>query len=302
LGIKDKILMSKTLPDFLIVGVARCGTTSLFHYLSQHPELEASRLKEPKYFSSASAKNRNGPGDSLINLSEVKTQEDYLRLWSDSNRLKFEASSDYFYHFNVTISRIKSEIGDIPIIIALRNPKERSFSSYMNLVRDSREHLAFEKALEMESDRIEAGYDWMWHYSTGSFYSEGVNSFLNNFSNVHIVLFENLSMSPKQTLKEICTFLNVDNSFNFDTNIKFSQSGKAKNILIKTLTKRDGLLGYIRLLVLKFIPRSLLQKISSDWFDKESTPPFPSTISNEFNKDISKLEDLLKRDLTHWKI
>ncbi len=135
-------------PNFLIVGVARCGTTSLFHYLSQHPELEASRVKEPKYFSNASATNRNGPGDSLINFSEIKTQEAYSRLWSSMARLKFEASSDYFYHFNETIKRIKNEIGDIPIIIALRNPKERSFSSYMNLVRDSREDLTFEQALK----------------------------------------------------------------------------------------------------------------------------------------------------------
>ncbi len=120
----------------------------------------------------------------------------------------------------------------------------------------------------------------MWHYSTGSFYYEGVNSFLKNFSDVKIVFFEDLSTRPQQTLKEICTFLNVDNGFNFDTNIKFSQSGKAKNILIKTLTKRDGLLGYMRLLVLKFIPRSLLQKISSNWIEKENTPLFPSSISN----------------------
>ena len=143
-------------PNFIIVGVFRCGTTSLFHYLKQHPEIKFPKIKEPKYFSSSSINfPQKGPGDKTVDEGIVRCRNEYYELFKnlDSTKKIGEASSDYFYYHKSVIPRIKRELGDVKIIICLRNPVDRSVSAYNNLRRDSRETLSFEDAIEKENDR-----------------------------------------------------------------------------------------------------------------------------------------------------
>ena len=172
--------------DFIIVGVARCGTTSLYHYLNQHPEIAFSRIKEPKYFSSINKKfPHKGPGDDTVDANVVKDFSEYLRLFKKTPQCKVigEASSDYFYFHKKTIPEIKKTFGaNVKIIISIRNPIDRSFSAYNNLVRDSRETSTFYDGLMKEQKRIKENFDWMWHYANGSLYYEGILSFIKNFN------------------------------------------------------------------------------------------------------------------------
>ena len=100
---------------------------------------------------------------------------------------------------------------ELKIIICIRNPVERAFSAYNNLIRDSREDLSFENALEAEHHRINENFDWMWNYTSGSFYYDGIKAFKENFDKVKIILNDDLSKYPK-TVIEIFEFLNVDTS------------------------------------------------------------------------------------------
>ena len=112
--------------DFFIVGAPKAGTTSLYHYLNQHPAIEMSRIKEPNFFSSKSLKESGTYYRSII----VDNQEDYHSLFNLGNEgvLFGDASVSYLF-YNDVANKIKNYNHLAKIIIVLRNPIERAFSS-----------------------------------------------------------------------------------------------------------------------------------------------------------------------------
>ena len=133
-------------PDFLIVGAAKAGTTSLYYYLQQHPDIWFPKLKETKYFSSKiKPYPQNGIGDWSIDRAAITKSSDYYNLFKScpDDMIKGEASPDYLLFSKDLAPIIKEELGDIPIIISIRNPIYRAFSAYSNLLRDNREVLNF---------------------------------------------------------------------------------------------------------------------------------------------------------------
>ena len=291
--------------NFIIVGVARCGTTSLFHYLKQHPDIQFPEIKEPKYFSSIDQHfPHNGPGDFSVDDKIIRCEKKYDNLFSDLDSANCigEASSDYFYFYKNTIPQIKKKFGDIKIIICLRNPVERAFSAYNNLIRDSREKLTFYEGLLKENDRIKSNYDWMWHYANGGLYSEGINAFKESFSHVKVIFNDHLSDNTFDTLKDIFIFLNVDSEFKPNIENRYSTSGRPKNFVVEILSSRIGVLNAIRSTILKIFPRNLLELIASRLFIKEKID-YDSRLflDNFFKKDINKLEKILDVDLSTWK-
>jgi len=298
--------MNRVQPNFIIVGVSRCGTTSLFQYLKQHPEIGFSRIKEPKFFSS---KNINfphtGPGDNTVDSKIIKNEEQYFESFKHLQNFKVvgEASSDYFYYHEHTIAEIKESLGDVKIIICLRNPIERAYSAYSNLIRDSRETLTFENAIPQETDRLSSNYDWMWAYRKGGLYSDGVIAFNAAFSNVKVILLDDLEQKPKKVIEEVCNFLNVSPNINIDYSTKYSHSGKPKNKLIAFLTNRNNKLMYsIREVIIRVIPRGILETIASKLFTKDKIDRTTrSELQDYFRKDIKILEKIIQKNLKNWK-
>lgn len=292
-------------PNFIITGVARCGTTSLYHYLDQHPEIGFSKIKEPKYFSSLDLNlPQNGPGDDTVFSKMILDEISYDRLFENlkSFNVVGEASSDYFYYHRNVIPRIKEKLGDVKIIICLRNPVERAFSSYNNLIRDSREKLSFIDGLKSENLRISNNWDWMWHYKKGSLYSDALEHFLNEFSNVKVVFFEDLKNKPNFVMKDIFSFLNVNVDVEIDVSTIYSTSGAPKSQIISMLTNRNNpLIFWMREVVLKLLPRKYLEKIAENLFKKKSLNKNTYEELLSFYKlDILKLEKLTNRNLKNW--
>ena len=289
-------------PDFIIVGAARSGTTSLHEYLSQHPKLCGSRIKEPKYFTNDLYISLGGPGDNAILDKIVRDEKTYSRLWDSckDSALKYESSSDYLYHYKSAIPKIINDTGDIPIIICLRSPVERSFSAYQNLVRDNREKLDFKNALLEEKRRIEMSYDWMWHYTHGSMYYEQVKAYMTNFTKVKVILFEEFVESPIDELKGVLDFLGLSQDFSFNVSTRFSQSGVPKNYIIKRLSSRVGVLSPLRNYITRNVPRKWLQAISRNWFKKQRIGDIHENLGI-FTREIYELERLLDKDLSLWR-
>jgi hypothetical protein len=295
----------KTKPNFIIAGVARCGTTSLFHYLEQHPEIGMSKIKEPKYFSSLDLElPQNGIGDKTVFSKVIVNEDSYDDLFSGLEKFKSvgEASSDCFYYHKAVIPRIKEKLGDVKMILCLRNPTERAFSAYNNLIRDSREYLNFRDGLNAEENRISENWDWMWYYKNGGLYSEAVKHFQNEFSAVKIVFFEDLELKPKRVLTHLCEFLDVNPNVSIDYSTRYSHSGKPKSKLVSLFTSRKNpLTFYLREFSLKFIPRKYLENIASSIFKKDSLDvEIEEELKSFFSKDIKELEVLTKRDLSSW--
>ena len=136
------------LPNFLVVGAGKSGTTSLYHYLKAHPGVFMSRIKEPGFiFAQFNKMPQSGVGDER--QTTVGSFSAYCRLFEDAEGKKAvgEASNDNLYHYERAIPYIKRFFGDIKIIIILRNPVDRAFSAYTYLLRDNREFLTFEEDL-----------------------------------------------------------------------------------------------------------------------------------------------------------
>src|ERR1700753_3266246 len=139
--------MESILPNFLIVGAAKSGTTSLFHYLKQHPDIFLPEFKEPHFFVSALVKNK------VYSWIEEKQEYENLFAGASAYHKRGEASVTYLYYYKIAIPNILSLLGrSTKIIVILRNPVERALSAYNYTYKNnpSENNPSFEKALEFE--------------------------------------------------------------------------------------------------------------------------------------------------------
>jgi len=289
----------------MIVGSARCGTTSLFYYLKQHPDIGLPEKKEPKFFSSLGIEfPHRGPGDNTVDEGVIKDRAEYEKLFQGlGDRKKIgDASSDYLYYHHHTAQMIRDTTGDIPIIIILRNPVERAYSAYNNLRRDQREKLSFREALAAEDNRLAENWDWMWAYKSGGLYAAQVETFQNIFSRVKIVLFENLIHDAQSEVKDILDFLGVDPSVPINTEKRYSHSGNSNSVILRWFMQRGNPLAFsVRKALLTVFPRSFLESLAGRVLYKETMGETElAYLRAYFRDDIKKLERLIKQDLSSW--
>lgn len=293
------------LPNFLIIGAAKSGTTALYYYLKQHPEISFPKLKEPKFFSSnGEIFPHNGVGDVSVDKYAVKSFEQYQKLFSKiENKRVGEASPDSLYFHKRTAKLIKEKLGDIPIIIVLRNPVKRAFSAYMYLKRDSRENLSFLEGLKAEEKRLEYNWDYIWGYKSCGMYYEQVRAFQDEFTNVQIILQEDLHANTNKVLKQLFTFLNVDERFEVNSSLQHNVSGIPTNIFSRFLLSRNNIFStFIREILKLIVPRFLLEKVADKTLERMPLSKEDELyLASYFYEDICKLEKLIEKDLSHWK-
>jgi len=199
----------KNWPDFLVVGSARAGTTSLQRYLRQHPGLFLPKLKEPCFFSFAEDKATYKHGKFAFAVRDPKKYLDLFET-AEKEQVRGEISTPYLYLYEKTIANIRKyhpHADQLKILILLRNPADRAFSQYMWRVRDGREPLSFEEAIAAEQKRKQEGYSFDYFYTDRGFYFSQVKAYLDAFQNVKIVLLDDLKERPMEMLSEICEFL-----------------------------------------------------------------------------------------------
>jgi hypothetical protein len=306
----DVEIMSKKLPNLLIVGAAKCGTSSLHKYLDQHPEIFMSKVKEPRFLSSqVNPFPLNGPGDHKVEAWYVKNYDDYIKLFEGSEGYPVvgESSADTLYFYKGTIPVIKKYLGDPRIIIMLRNPVKRAFSAYQHLVRDLREDLSFEDGLVEEHNRIRNNFELIYHYTTASLYYDSVKAFLDNFSSVKVILTEEQESRPQQVLRDIFRYLNVDPNCDVNTDIRYNVSGKPKSQWLHQFFFEGNMARRLaQPIVRRLFSHETRTRIAQKIQEKNLTrltinPDTKKKLQEYFEEDIQKLEKLLNRDLSLWR-
>ena len=155
----------RVLPDFLVIGAMKSGTTSLFHYLSRHPRIEPALVKEVSYFSLENPFWRNG----LWYRAHFPTRiARYLAKRTGKKMLTFEATPGYLFH-PLAPKRMWATVPKAKLILLLRNPVDRCYSNYQNVVRSKVETLRFEEALERERETYLGRYTADLKYLTYSY-------------------------------------------------------------------------------------------------------------------------------------
>lgn len=188
-------------PNLFVVGAAKAGTTSLWRYLGEHPEIYMSPTKEPRFFSSHSA------------LASPEATEDYLELFAGAGdqRLHGEASPTYLTR-DGTAKEIQRVAPDARIVISLREPVERTHSSYLSLVNDGVEQRSFPDAVEDDlARRPQPGVP---RYVKRRLYAPGVRRYQRLFpGQVFVLFFEELAKQPAGVMTDLYAFLGVDPGF-----------------------------------------------------------------------------------------
>lgn len=296
--------MNNTLPNFLIVGAPKTGTTSLYNYLAQHPQIFFSKIKEPFFLSFAEEKfkcKKNITPWLINNFEEYKK----LFMYSGDYIARGEASTIYLYYHDKTIKNIKKYIPDykkLKIIIILRNPIDRAYSHYMMHRKNNWENLSFREALQAEKERIINNYHFSYYYQEEGFYYNQVKAYLDNFKHVKIFLFEEVINNPLDVTKEIFSFLNVDSNFKPELGKKYNVSGEPKNKFINKIIYGNSILLKIfkyflpkkfKFRITELYARVNLKKVPINHGDKKY-------LQKIFKNDVLKLEKLIKKNLTHW--
>lgn len=293
------------LPNFLIVGASKTGTSSIYHYLKQHPDIFLSNIQKEGRFFSQMEGNFKGPGDERIDASLTRNLKSYQSLFEGYNNEKSigDISPDYLYHYKTAIPKIKSILGEnVKIIIILRSPVDRAYSAYTHFKRDKREFLDFEEAIQKEDERKQNNWIWAWQYKNSGLYYKQVKAYLDNFKNIRFFLFEDLKNDISGALAEICKFIGVSDEFNFDTSYKYNVSGDPKNPVLYKLETSRGMINFIK----KFIPEKLISALKKNltgekqMIKSEMKKETRAQLIEFFRDDIIQTQKLIQRDLSNW--
>lgn len=208
------------LPDFLVIGAQKCGTTSLYHYFKQHPEMAAAANKEPGYFFR---------GAGRVPLSHYRRYFPLRPPFGPRGRLNYEATPEYIYFPHVPL-RVRELDRDMRFIAILRDPVSRAVSHYGHLLSHQHVRQPIERFLELAPDADE-GYvvsrddPLGWGFSRPAYdivargiYHVQLARWFDTFGRdaVHVVFLEDLKADAPAVMTGICEFLHVA-PFAFDT-------------------------------------------------------------------------------------
>jgi hypothetical protein len=299
--------MELVLPNFLVVGAAKSGTTAIYHYLRQHPEIFMPRIKEPQYFINHEY-NLNYRGG-------INNYEAYLDLFKEADGKKAigEASTPYLF-WEESPKLIKNTLGMVRIIIILRNPAVRAFSLYVWMAREGFEDAkTFDEALERESKRCHDINFWYYnpeyapdyfYFLTGKYY-EQVKRYLDLFGRefVRVYLYEDFAKDPLGICSDIFDFLGVDRTFQPSTGIH-NPGWLPRSIPLQFWLRTKAFQSFW----LRAAPgryRYRLWKMLFGFNLKVGRTPIrdeniTKMLTEKYYNDIKELENLLKRDLSLW--
>ncbi len=205
------------LPDFLIIGSPKCGSTALHDALIPHPELFLSTPKEPKFFMCDGRKpdpaHQRGPGDAHSAQEWVWDRAAYEKLFDPAPSGTLRGESTPFYLWDTAAHRrIRSLIPDVKMIAVVRDPVDRAYSNWVHLWCDGLEPEAdFLTACHQEPQRVAAGYAPFWRYLETGLYGRQLEHLYGIFprEQVFVLRYRQLIDDTSEILDRITEFLGV---------------------------------------------------------------------------------------------
>jgi hypothetical protein len=219
LKVRGRLDPRRPLPDFVVIGGQRCGTSSLYKYLSAHPLIVPSLRKEIRYFS-----GRYDEGEAWYRAHFASRVHRYVLARRHGRvPLTFEATPAYLFH-PLAASRAAQVLPDVRLVAMLRNPVDRALSHYHHSVRRGWETLSFADALAAEPERLAdhgerlaadptySSNDYLrYSYASRGFYDEHLKSWLARFGHDRLLVLrsEDLFERPVDTLHRLMDFVGL---------------------------------------------------------------------------------------------
>lgn len=299
---------SVNLPDILIFGAAKSGTTSLAFFLKQHPDV-VMPVKEPGFFSYFDRPVSEIP--SGIREYQITDFEAYTSMYKKAGPGKMicDASVSQFSNHRHTLANIDKLYGErkreLKTMVILRHPVDRAFSHYLMFLKNGLEHLSFEEAIQPEAVRSRISEQLGFDYLGGSMYAERLAAFKEVFPDMKVYFTEELK-NTRGVLDDFLEYCGLRTDVSIDTSVKLNPSGIPKRKgLIKMLHKRSSL----KRLMKKYLPDRLQYKLiaaKSGLLEKSIErvsvdPELKAELTRlHFIEDIQNVEALTGRNLSHW--
>jgi len=307
--------MTKTLlPSFIIIGAGKSGTTALHHFLSEHPEVFMTPVKETNFFELEGMPVLSDPTDDPERLyhypQSINNWNDYNALFAQAGDVKAigEASPMYLYGKRAP-QHIHDKLPNVKLVAILREPVDRLYSRWLHLLRDGNDPIgSFEGCMDRESiwwkrnDLIQEGL-----------YGTHIKRYVDLFTpdQLKIFLHDDLKHNPQQVMKELFEFIGVDPGFQAPLEREYNVSGKPKNSLVDRLIGSNSILIQSAKRIAPGVVNQIKDGKAKQWLtamrkqnmDRPAIDKaFKNTIFQEVYADeVDKLEALIQRDLTHWK-
>jgi len=285
-----------TLPNFIMIGVAKAGTTSFFRYLHQHPQIYMAPIKATNFFGYDDARDWKwtDEGDPpLLQNFPVRSFDAYEASFAGaSNETAIGEVSPQYFRCPNAAQRIRDCIPNAKLILSLRNPAERAFSGFMMRTRRGEAVKGFYEELTRQSSHVKE-----------SFYYRRLKRYLDLFprAQIKIYIFEEFKQDPAGTIMNLYDFLGVDTSFVPDTSVRHNPGAIPKIRLLNRLFYNPTLINVAK----SVVPEGLQLKLKqAQQLNLRTAPKLPPDLRSKllgiYRDDILQLEALLDRDLSIW--
>lgn len=295
-----------TLPNFLVIGAYKCGTTSLGWYLQQHPDVFVPDYPEPRFFAFDAHGDPDGErAHNPMFHGAVKTLERYESLFSGvaDERAVGEVSPEYLKN-PAAAGRIAARIPDAKLIAILRDPVERAYSDYLMYRRDGREPEAdFMTALRLQESRRHRSLPTGQYLITGN-YGDQLARYRDHFGSdqIKVVLHEDLAADRNSVMAEIFAFLDVDPVIELGSQPRLNPSGAFSST---TAQRLYALRRSTAPLTRRIVPNRLKRRIDNRLLSGVRRPPIEPEparwLRRYYAEQISMVAELTGIDVVrHW--
>jgi hypothetical protein len=290
-----------TLPNFIVIGAAKAGTTALYWYLAEHPAIFMSPVKETNYF--AYGVDDAGQliyGDPEVHRFPVKTLAEYERLFTGSGgATAIGEVSPIYLECPQAAGRIRRLLPRVHLICCLREPVERAYSDYLMFLRNRGRRVDPKRDFAETADWARPDSHWM----RVSKYYEQLARYYECFprSQIHVFLFDDLKQNRTGTVQDLYRFVEVDPTFVPDFDTPHNVGGIPVSMLLERVLTKSRL---------KSVVEPWIRKRTANWLRRLRTrsmrqaPGLPTglkrQLSDYFREDIAKTSELIGRDLQHW--
>ena len=285
-------------PTFLVIGGMKCGTTSLHHYLGEHPEIQKlPRMKETNFFSGPPEGIPYPPGS-----RRIAHIEEYESLFDDAYEVRGEASPCYtlYPRRKGVPERIKALIPDAKLIYLVRDPVARAVSQYRFSVSVENEHRSLSEALADLSDPYSL-------YTCPGFYAAQLERYLLHFPQENILVVDQADLHAERqaTLCEIFAFLGVDDSFIsplFDDEFNTGEERRTYSRFVilhrRTQARLQGLPRGLR----RFLRRAIEDVVSRPLEPPVLDDDLRARLQTLYASDVQRLRELTGKSLPSWSV
>ncbi|MCW2538086.1 MAG: Sulfotransferase [Modestobacter sp.] len=302
------------LPQFVIAGAPKAGTTALHAALATHPALYLSPVKEPKYYLTDGRppprSGHRGPGDAHSAREWVWRRAQYRALFAGAPAGTVRGESTPFYlHDRAAHARLAADVPDVKVVVVVRDPVDRAYSNWVHLRADGLEpEPDFAVAVRLERQRVAAGWAPFWHYRGLGRYGEQLRDLYRHVPREQVLVFRyrQLVDDPRQTLDRVADFLGVPTGVAHTVaaeNVKPFVPDTARYRVLSRLTRAGAVLGaYVPPQVWRQAGRPLIAALHAG---RAPRPALPVEVRRELLApllpDIALLEELTAESFADWK-